>query len=68
MKVPAVILFFVVSATLISCGKAAEDKTKMHQTAQHVSDSIEKAIDGALNSVSITPQPAQPHPADTAKK
>lgn len=62
-----VIALLSVSAILTSCKPALEDKATMHKNAKRVSDSIEHVIDSALNSVSITPVPAQ-LPADTARK
>lgn len=70
MKTLFVISLLAVSVLSSSCGKpAAEDKAKMHENAKRVSDSIEKSIDEALNSVSIAPQPpVQAARPDTTKK
>lgn len=68
MKALCILSALVCSLLLFSCKPAMEDKEKMHANAKRMSDSIEKAIDDALNSVSITPQPAPAAPADTAKK
>lgn len=58
-------------AVLTSCNKpAAENKEVMYANAKRMSDSIEKLVDNALNSVSITPTAptATTAAADTTKK
>lgn len=56
-----------VALTFANCGPAAEDRFKMKETANHVSDSIGKAIDAELAKGAI-PGTATVAPADTTKK
>lgn len=53
--------------TFTNCGPAAEDRFKMKETANHVSDSIGKAIDAELAKGAI-PGTATVAPVDTTKK
>ena len=65
-KVSTILFLSLCVAVLAQCKPAAEDRVKMHEKARHVSDSIGKAIDNALNEVKIEPAAGQPA-ADTAK-
>ena len=65
-------IFISLSVVLITlsfsnCGPAAEDRFKMKETANHVSDSIGKAIDAALAQGAI-PTTSNVGPVDTTKK
>lgn len=66
-------LFISLSVLLIAlsfsnCGPAAEDRYKMKENAQRVSDSIGKAIDAALAQGAIPGSTNTAVPADTSKK
>lgn len=58
------ILISLTSAIVISCKPAAEDRVKMHEKANRISDSIGRVIDAALEEVKIEPKTA----VDTTKK
>jgi len=58
---------FFVALSFSNCGPAAEDRFKMKETANHVSDSIGKAIDAALAEGAI-PGTTPVAPVDSAKK
>lgn len=47
-KIIISILVVTASLSLYNCGPAAEDRVKMHENANRVSDSIGKAVDAAL--------------------
>lgn len=66
-KVLLAISVFFVALSFSNCGPAAEDRFKMKETANHVSDSIGKAIDAALAQGAI-PGTATVAPVDTTKK
>ena len=71
MKTFCAIVIVSSLAVLTSCKQpAAEDKAVMYANAKRMSDSIEKLVDNALNSVSITPTASTvtAAPADTTKK
>ncbi len=55
----------VLTLSFVKCGPAAEDRFKMKENAQHVSDSIAKAIDAALAQGAI-PGTSTVTPVDTA--
>lgn len=67
-------VFISLSVVLIAlgfsnCGPAAEDRFKMKETANHVSDSIGKAIDAALAQGAIPGTATSTiAPVDTTKK
>lgn len=65
-KVSIILVLSLCMAGLTQCKPAAEDRVKMHEKARHISDSIGKAIDNALNEVKIEPAAGQPI-ADTSK-
>ncbi len=68
-KIALSLILISTSLTLIKCGKAAEDRFQMHETAKRVSDSIGKTIDDAMAEVAITNTNAPaPVVADTTKK
>lgn len=58
---------FFVALSFTNCGPAAEDRFKMKETANRVSDSIGKAIDAALAEGAI-PGTTTVSPVDTTKK
>ncbi len=63
MKKASFLLFFSLCVVCFTkCKPAAEDRVKMHENANRISDSIGRAIDQAMDEVKI--QPA----ADTSKK
>ena len=47
-KYSSLLFAFLLTGLFTQCGPAAEDRFKMHETADHISDSIGKAIDIAL--------------------
>jgi hypothetical protein len=58
-----------VALSFSNCGPAAEDRFKMKETANHVSDSIGKAIDAALAQGAIPGTATNTiAPVDTTKK
>lgn len=61
------LLVAFVALSFSNCGPAAEDRFKMKETANRVSDSIGKAIDAALAQGAI-PGTATVVPVDTTKK
>lgn len=68
-KVLISLSIILVALSFSNCGPAAEDRFKMKETANHVSDSIGKAIDAALAQGAIPgTATATPAPADTTKK
>lgn len=58
------ILISSISIFVLSCKPAAEDRVKMHEKANRISDSIGKVIDAAMEEVKIEPKTA----VDTTKK
>lgn len=66
-KVFVFISVLFVSALVIQCGPAAEDRNVMHEKAKRVSDSIGKVIDAELADVQIQPKEGT-QVADTTKK
>lgn len=58
------ILISSISIFVLSCKPAAEDRVKMHEKANRISDSIGKVIDAALEEVKIEPKTS----VDTTKK
>ena len=54
----------ILTLAFVKCKPAAEDRVKMHENANRISDSIGKVIDAAMAEVAIQPK-AQ---ADTTVK
>jgi hypothetical protein len=58
------LLITLISTVVFSCKPAAEDRVKMHEKANRISDSIGRVIDAALEEVKIEPKIT----VDTTKK
>lgn len=57
MKKISIILYAtLLTLTLVKCKPAAEDRVKMHEKANRISDSIGRVIDEAMAEVAIQPK------------
>ncbi len=57
-KIQIILLTIFITLTVINCKPAAEDRVKMHENANRISDSIGKVIDAAMAEVKIEPKSA----------
>lgn len=55
-KVYIILSASILTLVFIKCKPAAEDRVKMHENANRISDSIGKVIDAAMAEVAIQPK------------